>query len=156
MALVEEFCPGREFTVGILGNKKLRTLPVVEITFDHLPPDLYKFDSYEAKWIYDSPERKVDPLVCPAKLKPRLKTQLEKLARQTYDVLGCVDVGRIDFKLDAEGVPNVLDVNALPGLIPDPDSNSRFPRACYAAGMSYDEMIMAIINSALRRYNLLL
>ena len=54
-------------------------------------------------------------------------------------------------RLDANGIPNVLDVNALPGLIPDPRENSRFPRACFAAGMTYDEMILTMLRTGLKR-----
>lgn len=153
-ALVEEYCSGREFTVALIGNNKPRVMPIVEITFNHLPENLNKFDSYESKWIYDNPKSPIDPLVCPANLKPKLKAKLEKLARTTFSTLGCVDFCRIDLRLDSKGVPNVIDVNAIPGLMPDPKSNSRFTRACYAAGMTYNEMILEILNAALMRYNL--
>ena len=153
-ALVEEYCDGREFTVALLGNNKPAVLPIVEITFDHLPDKLGKFDSYEAKWIYDNPTSSIDPLVCPANIKPKLKAQLENLAKKTFSNLGCVDFCRIDIRLDSNGIPNVLDVNAIPGLMPDPKSNSRFTRACYAAGMSYNEMVLGMLNAALKRYNL--
>ncbi|MDG6220044.1 MAG: KamA family radical SAM protein [Candidatus Thermoplasmatota archaeon] len=153
-ALVEEYCPGREFTLSIIGNEKPKILPIVEVTFDHLPSGMNKFDSYEAKWTYDNPENKADPLICPARLEPALKKSLETVALNTYSALGCVDFCRIDMRLDKNGVPNVIDVNAIPGLIPDPKENSRFPRACYAAGMSYNDMILAILNSALKRNKL--
>jgi D-alanine-D-alanine ligase len=152
--LVEEFCSGREFTVGLLGNGKPRVLPIVEVNFDHLPENLNWIDSYEAKWIYDNPENPVDPLFCPADVTPGLKRSLEGIARRTYSVLGCVDLCRIDIRLDSKGIPNVLDVNALPGLIPDIKDNSRFPRAWYATGRTYDELILEILNSSLKRYNL--
>ncbi len=156
-ALVEEYCNGREFTVGLLGNNgKVRVLPIVEIDFNHLPDNLHKFESFESKWIYDNPKNLHDPLVCPAILKPKLKAQLEKLARTTFSKLGCVDFCRIDMRLDSKGVPNVIDVNAIPGLMPDPKSNSRFTRACYAASMTYNQMILEILNAALIRYNLLI
>jgi len=154
-ALVEEYCNGREFTLGLIGNNhNVRVLPIVEIDFSHLPPDLHKFESYESKWIYDSPKSPVDPLICPAKINPGLKARLEKIAGNTFSALGCSDFCRIDIRLDSRGIPNVLDVNALPGLMPDPKSNSRFTRACYAYGMTYSEMIIEILNAALKRYNL--
>lgn len=153
-ALVEEYCNGREFTVSFIGNHKPRILPIVEITYDYLPENINKFDSYEVKWIYDNPNNPVDPLICPANLTPKLKKQIEKIALNTYTILGCVDFCRIDLRLDSNGIPNVLDVNALPGLIPDPKQNSRFPRACFVAGMTYNEMILEILNAALKRHNL--
>ena len=152
-ALVEEFVTGREFTVSLLGNPP-KVLPIVEVNFDHLPSHIHRFDSWEAKWIFDNPTSPVDPIICPADLRPKLKAQIEKVAKQTFEKLGCVDLARIDIRLDKDGNPHVLDVNALPGLMPDPKMNSRFPKSCYAAGMSYDEIILSILKSALKRYNL--
>ncbi len=154
-ALVEEYIDGREFTVSLLGNPP-KVLPIVEINFDHLPDNIRKFDSWEAKWVYDNPNSPIDAVIVPADLKPKLKAQIEKVAKQTFEKLGCVDLARIDIRLDGDGVPNVLDVNALPGLMPDPKKNSRFPRSCYAAGMIYDDIILAILHSAMKRYNLVL
>lgn len=152
-ALVEEFVTGREFTVSLLGNPP-KVLPIVEVNFDHLPANVHRFDSWEAKWVFDNPNSAVDPIICPAELKPKLKAQIEKIAKQTFDKLGCVDLARIDIRLDSDGNPHILDVNALPGLMPDPKMNSRFPKSCYAAGMTYEQIILAVLNSALKRYNL--
>ena len=151
-ALVEEFCPGREFTLALLGNPP-RIMPVVEITFDHLPEDVPKIDGYEAKWLYDTPENPAE-LKCPAEIPQKLKSKLEDVAKKTFEVLHCVDFARIDVRLDKNDEPNVLDVNALPGLMPNPRSNSRFTIACYAAGMSYQGIISSVMNSAFKRYNL--
>lgn len=153
-ALVEEYCTGREFTVALMGNGKPKVLPIVEITFDYLPTGVHGFDSYEVKWIYDNPKNPIDPLVCPANLTPGLKAQLEDIAIKTYKALGCVDFCRMDIRLDSNGIPHVLDVNALPGLIPDPKENSRFPRACFAAGMTYDGIVRSILDSAIKRYGI--
>jgi D-alanine-D-alanine ligase len=155
-ALVEEYCEGLEFTVSILGNNKPRVLPIVEINFSHLPGNLNKIDSWEAKWIYDRPDSPVDALVCPANIKPKLKTLIEKIAKQAFGILECKDFSRIDMRLDANGIPQILDVNTLPGLTPDYKYNSRFIRSCYTAGMTYDQIIMEILNNALKRYNLYL
>ena len=151
-ALVEEFCPGREFTLALLGNSP-KVMPVVEITFDHLPKNMPKIDGYESKWLYDLPENPAE-LKCPAEISPKLKSRLESIAKKTFEVLHCVDFARIDVRLDQDDEPNVLDVNALPGLMPNPKSNSRFTIACYAAGMNYQDIIASIIDSAFKRYGL--
>lgn len=150
--LIERYLEGREFTVGIIGNKKPIVLPIVEVTFDYLPKNVNRFDSYEVKWIYDNPDNPIDPLKCPAPLTPKLKKAIEKVALDTYRALGCVDLTRMDLRLDENGVPNVLDVNALPGLIPDPKENSRFPRACFKYGWTYVQMVLYILNAGLSRY----
>ena len=153
-ALVEEYLDGREFTVALLGNNRPRVLPIIEMDFSHLPDDLNSFDSNEAKWIHDTSDNPDDPVVCPANIELPLKKRIEKLGRDTFSALGCADLCRIDMRLDGRGEPNVLDVNALPGLMPRKENNSRFTRACFAEGMSYDEIIGAVMKAALKRYNL--
>lgn len=72
-ALIEEFLPGREFTVAILGNKdRARILPIVEIKFDALPKDVKPIYSYEAKWIWDQSEFPHDIYECPAQVSNEL------------------------------------------------------------------------------------
>ncbi|QEE16410.1 D-alanine--D-alanine ligase [Promethearchaeum syntrophicum] len=151
-ALAEEFCSGREFTVGIIGNNPPKVLPIIEVTFDHLPSNMVKMDSYESKWIFDTIDNVNDPLRCPAKITPKLKQIIENIAIKTYTVLGCVDLCRIDIRLNKRGIPNVLEVNALPGLNPNPSFHSRFPYACAKAGISYDQMILTVFQAGLDRY----
>ena len=153
-ALVEEYLDGREFTVAVIGNNPPRVLPIVEVTFDYLPDGIHKFDSYEVKWYWDNPTNPVDPIVCPANIDELLKSRIEAVAIKTFKALGCVDLCRMDMRLDETGVPNVIDVNALPGLIPDPAVNSRFPKACYTAGMSYEKIIHTVLSEAMKRYGL--
>jgi lysine 2,3-aminomutase len=150
-ALVEEYLDGREFTVAILGNANPKVLPIVEVTFDYLPKDVNKFDSYEVKWMWDSPNNPVDPIVCPAKIDKALQSKIEEVALKAYKVLGVVDYCRMDIRLDRDGVPNIIELNAIPGLMPDPLENSRFPKSCYALGMSYEEIVYAIVSEAMRR-----
>jgi len=153
-ALVEEYCPGREFTVGIIGNSPPRVLPIIEVSFDHLPPGLEKIDSYESKWTFDTPELHVNPLTCPAKISPKLQKVIESICLQAYSALGCVDFCRMDIRLNAKGNPLILELNALPGLNPNPEFHSRFPYACSVGGITYDEMILTILQAALQRYKL--
>ncbi len=153
-AIAEEFMPGREFTVGLIGYKNPFVLPIVEITFDHLPKGIHHFESKEVKWKYDNPAGGHDPLVCPAKISENLRIHIGTLARQTYLAFDCRDWARMDFRLDANDIPNVLDINALPGFVKDPLHNSRLPRAAYAAGWTYEKLIGEVINSARNRYNI--
>jgi len=153
-ALAEEYLEGREFTVSVIGNNPPRVLPIVEITFDYLPPGVHKFDSYEVKWYWDNPTNPVDPVVCPAKIDDELRKKIEDVALRAYKALGIVDLCRMDMRLDKEGTPHIIDVNALPGLMPDPLENSRFPKSCYTAGMSYEKIINTVLNEAMKRYGL--
>ncbi|KUK44627.1 MAG: hypothetical protein WCY97_06005 [Methanothrix sp.] len=152
--LVEEYLTGREFTVGLLGNPP-EVLPVVEVGFEGLPPGAPKFDCYEVKWIYDSLEARYDTTVCPARVDDDLRSRIADTATRTFEALEVRDLCRLDLRLDGDGEPSVFDVNALPGLIPDPAENSRFPKAAYAAGYSYEELIGEVFNAALRREGIL-
>jgi len=77
------------------------------------------------------------------------------VALKTYRVLRCRDWSRIDIRLDADGEPNVIEVNPLPGILPDPMDNSCFPKAARVHGLSYEEMINRVLFIAAKRYNLL-
>ncbi len=151
-ALVEEFLTGREFTVAILGNGPgARVLPPVEIRFDALPPGAPPLYGWEAKWIWDTPEAPLSIFDCPAALDPGMEVPIRAAALGAFRALGCRDWARVDLRLDALGRPHVLEVNALPGILPDPEQNSCFPKAARAAGMDYDAMILSVLEAALER-----
>lgn len=153
-ALVEEFLPGREFTVGLIGNDNPVVLPIVEILLDKLPEGVSPIYSFEAKWILDTPDKPLDIFQCPADLPLNLEKSIKRLAVKTFKILGCRDVCRIDMRLDRKGVPHVLDVNPLPGLIPDPDAHSCLPEAARALGFTYEQLICTILWQALKRYRM--
>lgn len=154
-ALVEEFLPGREFTVGVLGNDRAaRALPIVEIEFDALPAGAPRLYGYEAKWLWDRPDATIEIFRCPADLEPALERAVADTALAAYRALGCLDWARIDIRLDADDVPNVIEVNPLPGILPDPDAHSCLPLAARAAGLDYDELILSVLDLALDRYGM--
>ena len=154
-ALVETFLPGREFTVALLGNgEQVEVLPIVEIVFDHLPPGSKGIYSHEAKWIWDTSEQPVETIRCPASLPPGLQAEMENVARRTYQALRCRDWARIDLRLDAHGRAQVLEINPLPGILPDPKDHSSFPLAARVSGLSFDQLINRVLDEAMRRYGL--
>ncbi len=154
-ALVEEFLPGREFTVAILGNgAEAKALPIVEISFDALPEGVNPIYSYEAKWIWDQADNPLEIFACPARIDDALRTQIEDACLGAYRHLGCRDWSRIDVRLDADGRPHILEINPLPGILPRPEDNSCFPKAARAAGMSYSQLINSVLDVALQRCRL--
>ena len=154
-ALIEEFLTGREFTVAILGNGAgARALPVVEINFKELPAGAVPIYGYEAKWVWDTPDNPLEIYQCPAPLVPELDAAIVGEAVAAHRALGCRDWSRVDVRLDAEGAPHVLEINPLPGILPDPTQNSCFPKAAAVAGLSYNQLIQAVLQSALDRYGL--
>ena len=154
-ALIEEFLPGREFTVALLGNgASLRTLPIVEIDFSTLPTGVNPIYSFEAKWLWDQEEDPLKIFACPAPLEPLLQRSIEETCKRAFNALGCRDWCRIDVRLDARGVPNIIELNPLPGILPRPEQNSCFPKAARAAGLTYDAMILSVVDAACQRLNL--
>lgn len=154
-AIVEEFLPGREFTVAILGNgEALNVLPLVEIKFDALPAGMNPIYSYEAKWIWDTSDKPLEIFECPARVEPALQNEIETICREAYRVLACRDWARIDIRLNASGRPYILEVNPLPGILPRPEDNSCFPKAARAAGMDYNQLINTVLDIAMARCGL--
>jgi D-alanine-D-alanine ligase len=154
-ALVERWLPGREFTCAILGNgSDTRLLPVVEVDFDALPSGAARLYSYEAKWLWDTPERPLAIFRCPAPVPSGLARQIERTVMGAYRTLRCRDWARIDVRCDARGVPHVLEVNPLPGVLPDPAMNSCFPKAARAAGLDYGPMIRAVLRAGAARHGI--
>ena len=153
-AIVEEFLPGREFTVGLIGNDEPTILPIVEILLEKLPEGVSQLYSYEAKWVWDTPEKPLDIFCCPAELDQELEGEIKDIAVRTFKVLGCKDLCRTDIRLDVNGEPHVIEVNPLPGLIPDPNAHSCLPEAARTAGFTYDQLICTILWQGLKRYDM--
>jgi len=139
--LVEEYLPGREFTTAVLGTgREARIVGTMEFSIrPNAPAQDY---SYEVK---ETCEQCVDYFPMP---KGDLRDQVEALALGAFRVLECRDTGRIDLRLDAKGRPAFIEINVLPGLHP---THSDLPMIATQEGMSYEELIRSIIQSALAR-----
>lgn len=154
-AIVEEFLPGREFTVAVLGNgARARALPIVEINFGELPKDASPIYGFEAKWIYDVADNPLDIFACPAPISEQLRNEIESVVLRAYEVLDCKDWSRIDVRLDSRGRANIIEVNPLPGILPNPEENSCYPKAARAAGLSYEEMLLSVLKAGCMRYSI--
>jgi D-alanine-D-alanine ligase len=150
--LAESYLAGDEFTAAILGNgPDAEVLPLIRYRFGALPDGALPIMGYEAKWLWDQPDSDLDVLECPAQVPDDLAEQIRSAALAAYHALGCRDWSRVDLRLDADGTPYVLEVNPLPGVMPDPGAHSCFPCAAAEAGMSYDELIQAAARIAWRR-----
>ncbi len=131
--LVEEFVEGREITVGILGEEPL---PVIEII-----PETGFYD-YRAKYTPGLTRYEV-----PAKLPRETAIMVQDMALLAHRALGCRDVSRVDFRLAEDGTPYILEVNAIPGMT----ETSLLPKAAAAAGISFEELVLRILESALKK-----
>jgi D-alanine-D-alanine ligase len=132
--LVEKKIVGREFTVGILGQK---ALPVIELIPNR------PFYDYKAKYT-----RGMTDYLVPAPISERLSHKLQKLGLEVHRCLGLRDFSRVDIMVDEKGIPYVLEANSIPGLT----ELSLLPKAAQAAGISFEEMCYRLIAWAYERW----
>lgn len=142
-AIVEEFVAGPEVTVGILGNGNARVVGVMEIRPKRMPNEEFVY-SLEVKRDW---ENQVEYL-CPPSLPPETVAEIERCALGAYRALGCRDFGRIDFRVDAGGVPQFLECNPLPGLSP---GYGDLPIMAERNGLPYVGLIAEILSHAVSR-----
>jgi len=138
--LVESFLPGREFTVGISGSGgDTKILGVMEILLnEHSPHPIYSY-SVKKDWEkYASYKIASDPTAL----------KCGRIAVDVWKIIKGKDAGRIDFRSDANGNPNLIEVNPLAGLNP---VSSDLPILSRLNGISYNQLISEIMNSAIKR-----
>lgn len=146
-ALVEHYVEGREITVGLLGNDQPYVLPPLEVDFSTCPAeDRGVYTSSIKSQFYDLPR-----YWCPAPLSQEQAEEVCRLAVASFRALDCLDVARVDFRLDAHDLekPYILEVNPLPGLSP---GISDLVMQAEAASIGYGELINSILGAALERY----
>ena len=142
-ALVEAFLPGREFSVGILGDgPSARALPVLEVR----PAEPQGADGFV--YCYHTKQDNRELLLCPAPVEPGLAEALQHAAGRIFRAMGLRDVARVDFRLGADGRPRFLEVNPLPGL----SAASLLTAQGRAAGLQLQGLVAAIMASACRRW----
>jgi len=153
--IMEKFLLGQEFTVAVLGNGvELEVLPIIAMDFTQLPAGAQPIYSFEAKWVWDRPEKPLALFTCPAPIDENLKNDIENLVRKTCRVLHIRDWCRLDVRLDENRIPHILELNPLPGILPNPEDNSCFPKAARTAGYTYSAMLNKVVQVAARRYGL--
>jgi D-alanine-D-alanine ligase len=145
-AVVQHYIHGREISVSLLGTPLPRVLPPGEIVFGGLPEGHPPIVTFSSKW---DPEVSTFTSITsvPAVLRPPELRRVAALGRRAFEVLGLRDYGRVDMRLDARGVPYVIDVNPNCDLSED----AGFSRAARRAGLSYPGLIWQILQSAMER-----
>jgi D-alanine-D-alanine ligase len=163
-ALVENFLPGREFTVGILGRTDAK------LYSRH--PEWYEKDGFhrfpvleldtgntEGPWVYtnEAKSKDVGPednpgFFCPAIVDPELEKKLKHLAYRAHNIINALDVSRTDIRLDDEGNPRLIEINTLPGLTPN---YSDLCLQAAAEGISHTDLVLEILYLAAGRWGML-
>ena len=143
----EQYIPGREFNLSVLEMEDgPRVLPPAEIRFRGFPPGKPRIVGYAAKWDHDSPEyRGTVRAFRFARRDAALLEHLRDIAARCWDVFGLRGYARVDFRVDEQGRPWVLEVNANPCISPD----AGFPQAATRANIGYDRMLGLIVRAAL-------
>jgi D-alanine-D-alanine ligase len=145
-AMAEAFVVGREFNVALWGDP-LEILPLAEVDFSAFVDPYSRIVSFAAKWDVNSFEYHHTPVRCPALVGSELSTRIAGTACQAWTTIGCRNYARVDMRVSAEGTPYVIEVNCNPDLSPD----AGFYRAAQAAGYDYRDMVVHILELALRQ-----
>ncbi len=146
--LVQEYLTGAEYSVALLGNPAsgLEALPILEVDYSHLAPGLPRILGYESKWHPDSPYW-TDIRYIETGLDADRQREMVVQASRLFEVLGCRDYARFDFRADANGIIKLLEVNPNPGWCWDGKLNLM----AEFAGMAYSELLGRILEVALNR-----
>ncbi|MBZ5495517.1 MAG: D-alanine--D-alanine ligase [Acidobacteriia bacterium] len=145
--LIEEFIPGKELHVAILGNDRPQVLPIIEFDFSDLPEDHPAIITYDVKWNpLDQAYHKVHA-ICPAQLSKKVEQTVREQALQAYQATFCRDYARIDMRLTESDTPCVLEVNPNPDLT----ESVSFMESAERAGMSFSQTLGKIVGFALAR-----
>jgi len=138
-ALVEQFIPGREFCVGILGNSPVETFPVLEIDLDGDPDAIQTVDDKKHK-----PRKKV----CPANLSPELAERMQKMSIDAFKALNLRDFARVDIRLDENDNIYLLEINSMASL----GESGSYPTAARVAGYDFEALVNKMLDVASVRY----
>ncbi len=145
-ALVEEFVEGREVYAGLIGNHRLTVLPPQELVISGLAEGEFLIATEKVKHDRGYQERHgVDIKLFDGP--PELLRTLERLAKRVFRVLQLSGYARVDFRLDADGMPFVLEANPNPEIARSEEVST----SAEAAGLSYEELIQRIVNLAMQR-----
>jgi D-alanine-D-alanine ligase len=146
--LIQEFLTGPEYSIGIIGNPgaSCRVLPVLEVDYSRLDPQLPRLLTYESKWIPDSPYWS-QITYREARLDEDTRRKMTDYANILFERLGCRDYARFDFRADAAGEVKLLEVNPNPGWCWDGKLNLM----AEMAGLRYSDMLRLILEAAQER-----
>jgi D-alanine-D-alanine ligase len=142
--IVQRYVEGREVNVGLIGDT---VLPIAEIDFAGMPEGSWKIVTYQSKWVTGSEEDLGAVPKCPAKLPKKQAQEARDVALAAWKLVGGTGYGRVDMRIDTDGRPWILEVNANPDIAPD----AGLARMAGVAGMSYSALIREICQLAFIR-----
>ncbi len=142
--IAEEYIEGRELYIPMLGNKRIQSLPVVELLFGDLSEDIPRIATNKIKWDWKYQEQhNID--IRPADLSPQLTEKIKKLGKRVYRALELSGYARLDLRMTDEGEVYVLEANANPDI----GYGEELSIAAEAAGIKYEQLLQKVINLGL-------
>jgi D-alanine-D-alanine ligase len=142
--LVQRYVEGREVNVGILGDT---VLPIAEIDFSRMPRGRWRIVTYQSKWDTGSIDDVGSEPRCPARLPAKVAAETRRVALRAWKLSGGFGYGRVDLRIDANGQPWILEVNANPDIAPD----AGLARMARVTGIEYPALIRNICELALAK-----
>jgi len=146
-AIVEEYIDGREFYVGVLGNKRVRVFPLREMKFGDFGEDEPRIATYKAKWDYKYRQKWGIKNEFAGRLSNGLAERIEEVCKRAYKVLNMQCYARFDIRVAADSKIYIIEANANPCL----DEYDELGQSAIKAGISYNKLIQKIINMGLKR-----
>jgi len=143
-ALVEEFIKGSEFTVVVFGNEKPEAMPVIQYAINN------KTDLGNEFYTFENVKKENVKYICPAKIPEALTKRLQRIALEAYASVQCRDFGRVDFRVDEQGNPFVLEIKPLPNL----SKKDTFFYTAQALNRPFEELVLRALEEGLQRLNL--
>ena len=143
-ALVQAFLTGREFNAGIVGGRRQRVLPLAEVDYSRLPTQIPPIMSYAAKFLENTTEYQKIRVLCPAKVDASLTKAIGDAALRAFRAIGGWGYGRVDMRLDDNGLPHVLEVNCNPLL----ERGVGLARSAQRAGIEFPQLLQLIVKAA--------
>ncbi|MFH0819196.1 MAG: D-alanine--D-alanine ligase [Patescibacteria group bacterium] len=135
--IIEEYIKGREFTVGIIGNRNQTVFPITEIK-----ANISKFYDYKAKY-----ENGGSTHICPAQIDSKLAEQLKSLSKKIFNIVGARGVSRIDFMVSEDNTPYFIEVNTMPGMT----GTSLLPEMASKINISFAQLLDKLIQLAFEK-----
>ncbi|KUO50273.1 MAG: D-alanine--D-alanine ligase [Desulfitibacter sp. BRH_c19] len=139
--LVEEYIEGREVNVGLLGNDPVEALPLVELVFGE-GEQIYTYEDKISK------SGRTIEKICPAPLSEDETKKVQELAVAAFKAIGCFDCARVDFRIDKQGNPYILEINSMPSL----GAGGSYVYAAGKMGLNYGDLVNRFIETAAKRY----
>jgi D-alanine-D-alanine ligase len=146
-AIAEQYIEGRELYVGVLGNERLITFPIWEMTFSNLPEGAPRIATEKVKWSHRYQIQSGVSTGPAADLSPEQRSRIVHLCKRTYRALGQTGYARIDLRMDVEGHVYVLESNPNPQLAYGED----FAESAHVGGISYEDLLQRILNLGIRQ-----